>query len=867
MASLLRIAVCLGLLWGGWGGAWANTPRTPYGLEPGTVLRYGVYDNAPKLFWDSQGRAAGIWPDLLNALAADRGWRLEPVPCEWTRCLAMVEQGELDFMPDVAWAAERQQRFDFHQTPVFYSWSQLYIRPGQPLVSLLDLAGRSIAVLQGSVQEQFLRDTLQAFGVEPTWVLVDSLVTAFDLLERGEVDAAVANRFYGDQQAVLRRLVGSAVVFQPAQLFVVTPRGQHPELLGAIDAQMAQWRADPDSVYFRTLSHWAGADGATEGIPVVVFWILGGAASLTLFAMLVSVWLRRQVRLVTADLSKSRDQLNTILDGVGAAVFIKDCQGAYQYANRAALDILKTDLVDLVGRKDGDFFDPETAARLRVNDQRVLQTGEKLIEEETNRMLDECEVHSALTVKMPLRNERGEIYALCGISTDLTAFRKAEQAIDALTHYDPLTRLPNRRLLMDRLQQSLLAYQRSHHDGAVLLVDIDGFSLLNNTMGYETGDALLRQVAERLSAQVRAEDTLARLSSDEFVLLLHDLSGQPTEAAEQAQRVLEKIRLQFETPFEIHGHPHITSACVGVALFSDAADSSDDLLKLADLALHQAKQMGRGSMVFFNPAMQAHARQKAQLEADLRRALAEQQFVLEYQPQVNEAGQVLGVEALVRWQHPERGRVLPGQFIGLAEASGMILPLGRWILEAACRQLVAWADHPLMSRWVMAVNVSARQFRQDGFVQEVLDILAQTGANPQRLELELTESLLVDDLPTVTAKMSELSRHGVHLALDDFGTGYSSLNYLRQFPLNRLKIDKSFVDEVTAGSSEAAIVKTIVTLAQALNLSVIAEGVETADQWQALQVLGVRHAQGFMFSQAVPADQLALAYTPLKERL
>lgn len=851
MASLLRLLVCVSVLWGATAAAWANP-----------VLRYGVYDNSPKIFWDADGQPAGIWPDLLNALAVEHGWQLQPVACEWKECLDMVEQGALDFMPDVAWAPDRQTRFTFNRVPVFYSWSQIYIRPGQPLTSLLDLQDRSVAVLRDSIQEQFLRDTLQAFGVQPRWVLVDTLDDAFNRLERGQVDATVANRFYGDQQAVVRQLVGSSIVFQPAQLFVVTPLGQGAEWREVLDAQVERWRADPGSVYFETLRHWAGVSNPHDHFHGWMVGLLGSAIGLAFLALGLSYLLRQQVRRVTADLRKSRDQLNTILDSVGAHVYIKHIDGTYQYANRAALDLLQTDAKRLVGRKDTDFFDPDTAARLHENDQRVLQSGEKLMEEEFNRLQGEQQVRTFLSVKMPLRNEHGDVYALCGISTDLTPYRQAEQEIHALTNYDPLTRLPNRRLLMDRLQQSLASYQRNRHQGAVLLLDMDGFSLLNNTMGYDKGDHLLRQVAERLMHHCRHQDTVARLSSDEFVFLLHDLNPDPNLAAEQVQHVLDKIRRLFEIPFDMDGQLYTTSACVGVALFSDAASPADDLLKLADLAVHQAKQQGRGVMVFFNPDMQAHARQMAQLEADLRLALSEHQFFLEYQPQVDQSGQVMGVEALVRWQHPQRGRVPPGEFIGVAEVSGLILPLGRWILETACQQLVAWQSDPAMSRWVMAVNVSARQFRQDGFVQEVLTLLSETGANPCRLELELTESLLVDDLATVTAKMRELSQHGVQFALDDFGTGYSSLNYLRQLPLNRLKIDKSFVDEVTARSSEAAIIKTIVTLAQSLGLCVIAEGVETPAQWQALHALGVHHAQGFLFSRAVPASQLVLAYSP-----
>lgn len=824
-----------------------------------SVWRYGVYNNAPKIFMNEAGVPAGIWPDLLNALAREQGWALEAVPCEWQECLRMVEQGEIDFMPDVALTAERQQRFDFHLTPMLHSWSQLYVRTGAGVESLLDLQGKRVAVMRGSVQETFLRDTLAAFGVETELVPVDTLDEAFVKAGAGDVQAAAANHFFGDAQAVRYNLVGSSVVFQPSRLYVVTARGHAPDLLASLDEQLSRWRSDPESVYFQTLRKWSGAVEVGYRVPPAMIWATLAAVTLALLAVLVSAWLRRQVRRVTADLRTSRDQLNTILDGVGAMVFIKDTEGRYLYANRPALELMGTTADEIRGKTDAAFFPSDTAAALMANDRRALDAQERVVEEEVTRGQGDHEWRTYLSVKMPLRDAQGQVYALCGISTDLTAHRQAQEQIHALVNYDPLTHLPNRRLLLDRLQQSLQAHRRSQLDGAVLLVDVDGFSLMNNTLGYEFGDQLLREVASRLSAQVRSEDTVARLGSDEFVLLLHDLSGMPAEAADQVQGVLAKIRRLFETPFALGEHRHVTSACVGVALFSDADDQTDDLLKLADLALHQAKAEGRGAMCFFNPEMQAHARQRADMEAELRQALIEQQFVLEYQPQFDDSGQVIGVEALVRWEHPVRGRIPPGQFIGVAESCGLILPLGRWILEAACWQLVKWQHHPVMRHWVMAVNMSARQFRQERFVEDVMAVLERTGASPALLELELTESLLVDDVGTVTSKMGELRRLGVQFALDDFGTGYSSLNYLRQLPLNRLKVDKSFVDALTKSASDVAIVKTIVTLADALGLHVIAEGVETDEQKQALARLGVRQFQGYLLARPMPAQALEKA--------
>jgi diguanylate cyclase (GGDEF)-like protein/PAS domain S-box-containing protein len=462
-----------------------------------------------------------------------------------------------------------------------------------------------------------------------------------------------------------------------------------------------------------------------------------------------------------------------------------------------------------------------------------------------------------------LYDEAGKVLRYIAIAADITANKKAENEMNSLAFYDPLTDLPNRRLLLDRLRQALAASARAAKHGALLFIDLDDFKTLNDTLGHDTGDQLLRQVAQRLANCVRDGDTVARLGGDEFVVMLQDLSGDALEAASQAEVVSEKVLAVCSQPYQLGGCTHHGTTSIGIALFSNHTEGIDELMKRADLAMYQAKAAGRNSLRFFDPDMQAAIMLRVALEADLREAAGKSEFHLYYQTQVDDGGRVTGVEALLRWQHPERGLVSPLQFIPLAEETGLILSVGHWVMETACSQLAAWAAKAEMAHLTIAVNVSARQFHQHEFVKQVLDVLAQTGANPQRLKLELTESLLVRDIEDVIEKMTALRATGVTFALDDFGTGYSSLSYLKRLPLDQLKIDQGFVRDILTNSNDAAIAKMIVSLADAMGLTVIAEGVETEAQRGFLALQGCRAYQGYLFSHPLPMDRFEAFLQPV----
>ena len=565
---------------------------------------------------------------------------------------------------------------------------------------------------------------------------------------------------------------------------------------------------------------------------------------------------REALRRQAIELRESEDRLEVILDSVEAFIYIKGADYRYQYANRQVCELFVCDLKNVVGRDDGAFFDAETAKRLRENDARVIEAGERVATEEVNTRHGEDEPQTFLSVKIPLRREDGSIYALCGISTDITQRKVMEDEIRVLAFYDALTGLPNRRLLVDRLQQQLAASGRSKRSGALLFIDLDNFKTLNDTLGHDKGDLLLKHVAARLMHCVREVDTVARLGGDEFVVMLGNLGSDRADAAAHARAVGEKILKSLGEPHDIDGQLHFSTPSIGVALFAGKNHKVDDLLRQADLAMYQAKADGRNTMSFFDPEMQAALNARAALEADLRRGLKLGQFELHYQPQVDYTGALIGAEALLRWNHPTRGLVQPDAFIPVAEDTGLIVPLGAWVLDTACAQLRAWSDTLDTAALTLSVNVSARQFRQADFVDVVLSALDRSGANPRCLKLELTESLLLVDAEETIARMAALKAHGVGFSLDDFGTGYSSLSYLKRLPLDQLKIDRSFVRDLLADPNDAAIARAIVTLAESLGLSVIAEGVETVEQRDALARQGCLSYQGYYFGRPGPVEAL-----------
>jgi diguanylate cyclase (GGDEF)-like protein/PAS domain S-box-containing protein len=460
-----------------------------------------------------------------------------------------------------------------------------------------------------------------------------------------------------------------------------------------------------------------------------------------------------------------------------------------------------------------------------------------------------------LTTTAVIADDDSRVTHYVSVFSDITMRKQAEEQIHQLAFYDSLTKLPNRRLLVDRLRHAMTAGIRKLDHGAILFIDLDNFKVLNDTRGHDVGDLMLIETARRLQECVRGADSVARLGGDEFIVMLEGLGSELDQAAAQARVVGEKIRSLLNQPYKLGEIEHHSSCSIGISLFRDHEITVDELLKRADTAMYEAKACGRNALRFFDPSMQTVLENRSLLEVELRNALAQKHFALFYQIQVNADNQPIGAEALIRWMHPMRGVVMPEEFISLAEETGLIIPIGLWVLETACLQLKAWEANPLACDLKLAINVSGRQFHQPEFVQQVSQMLIKTSAVPNRLKLELTESVVLDDIDDTIAKMHELKQLGVQFSMDDFGTGYSSLSYLTQLPMDQLKIDQSFVHNIDTKHTDAVIVQTIIGMGNTLGMEVIAEGVETEGQREFLFRAGCTRYQGYLLSKPVPLEE------------
>ena len=830
------------------------------------ALRIGVYENPPKIFTSADGTPSGLFVDLIKAITEREGLQLQFISCQWQICLQQLQKGELDLMPDVALTEERRLQFDFHQIPALHSWSQLFRHEAAAVESIVDLDGKRIAMLESGVQEASLRAMTRGFDIDFEIVPATSIEEAFLLTARGAADVAVGNHLFGAFSAPDYGLLETPVVFQPVQLyFAAAPDLRHRIVLERIDAHLEVWKRDPASPYFEIIKRWTGQQPELPGVVISRPLVNALLASLAFVALLSAglIILRSQVNrrtrelsLVNRQIAESEQKYRELAESINDVIWTLDPETLrFLYVSPSVFRLRGYTPEEIMAEPMDAALTPESAARVHAQlatNMAAFEAGQRTPEDYSVTEVEQpCKNGGSVwteVVTNMVRNPRTGKLEIHGVTRDISERKRAEAEIQRLARFDHLTGLPNRSLLKDRFNYALSLAQRNHSPLAVMFLDLDHFKHINDTLGHDVGDRLLIEVARRLEADLRTGDTVCRLGGDEFVFLLPDTD------AEGATRVASKLLDTVARPFTVGTHELSISPSIGIAMYPDDGNDMESLSRNADAAMYQVKRESRNAYRFFTAEMQAYSTRALLLTNAMRSALDHGQFTLHYQPQISlHSGKVIGAEALLRWTHPDLGPVSPAEFIPVAESSGLIMAIGRWVMETAVGQARRWHEQGLPPL-LLSINLSAAQFRDPDLPALASRIIAESGLPPWRFGLELTESVAMENPQAAIRTMDALAAHGVQLSIDDFGTGYSSLSYLKRFKVGKLKIDQSFVRDITCDPDDRAIVIAIIQLAHSLGLGTIAEGVETAEQLALLREQGCEAVQGYLLSHPLDAQ-------------
>lgn len=844
----------------------------PQGGFAATRLNVGVYDNPPMSYADARGSYRGIFVDLLRQIAALEKWELVIVPGTQPEGIARLAKGEVDLLVSMGYSPDRDRQMDFNEETVAINWGQLYIPKGGELQSYLALEGVRVAVVPGNLHSQALQEMLHRFGVNPRYVQADSYRSVFELVQSREVEAGVVSRFFAKQEEPNYHVAATPMVFNPLEVRYAVGEGRNGEVVAAIDRHLHAWKQDKASVYFRILNTYLGEDHA-HSLPRWLLWAAMGGGALLLNLLGGVFWLRAQVRRRTAALTEemkvrrqaeiscaeSEERYRELVEYANSAILKLDMQGTITFSNEFAEQFFGFSREELTGSSvmgtilpNSPDSERELAGLLNPSDQHCI------LEMENVRKGGGAVRMSWAT--RPLCDATNRVVGVLAVGQDVSARYIYEQQLLFQATHDQLTGLPNRTLFHDRMEQAMALYDRQRGYTGLMVLDLDNFKMVNDTLGHKAGDFLLQEVVERLLLVIRRTDTLARLGGDEFAIVPVGL-----DSSDQATVMAEKVLTTLKLPFFIGERELYVTGSIGIATYPQDGESVELLLQHADLAMYEAKRAGKNTISFYTRELNDRMHRRLTLETDLNLAIERDEFLLYYQPQVDlDTGRVVGVEALLRWQRPDGTMVPPGEFIGILEDSGLIIPVGERIIEQAVREAKGWLDAGF-GPVNLSINICPRHFQCADIVSSVRDILQRVGLPARHLCLEVTERLLMHDLDDALAKLHELHGLGVIISIDDFGTGYSSLSYIKHLPVSELKIDRDFVMHLPANQRDATIVKTIIGMAESLGMQVVAEGVETDDQRQFLIEHGCRICQGFYFHR--PLSQEAMVSLLVQERL
>jgi len=818
-------------------------------LQP--IYQIGYFDTPPLSFTNEAGKPEGIIIDLLSEISKQEQFEINWVHNNFPQLIAMMQKQQLDIMVSVAYSKSRAQFMQYSEMNFTNVWGQVFLPPNSSIESLFDLNGKTIALMENDFSGQNFIKQCELFEVDCKTKYGSSYQHLITMLANNEVDALVSNNMAGVAFQKPFNLIASSIVFDPFKVYITAPLDSHNQVITLYDKHMKLWKENPDSFYYQTRLKWTH-QSKENTIPYWVFYTLLGLMLFGIVSGIAALLFKRQVKRRVNDLTQREIQLNQIINIVPHMIFANDYNGKFIIANNYACD----------------FFGIEKTAIEDKNIYKILKSNpnfKNLITytSSSNPFNTELEVKNAsgndLTLmmsKVPYSGRNDNEPAIVTVGVDISQTKQFEQEIQYLAHHDPLTGLPNRVLLGDRLKSSLIRALQFNHIGAILYIDLDNFKNINDSQGHKTGDKLIKKVASVIKKHITPGDTLARLGGDEFVLELPELNNDIQSAEQQALIVSESIINQLKKPIYIEGKQYNITASVGVVLYPRDGNRQSILIQRADTAMNEAKFRGRNRVQLFERGLETKVKKNHQLDNDLRQALNNNEIAIVFQPVVSaNTMKMVGAEMLLRWHHPTEGIIMPSEFIPIAESAQLILGIGYWAIEQACQQIIKWQESEKNNLFI-AVNLSVVQIRDNAFLSKVTDLITQYKIPRNCLEFEVTESILLSESSRSLEIINQLKLLGIRLSIDDFGTGYSSFDYIRKLPLDKIKIDKSFIQDIPKDNNSVTIVKTILNMAYELNLEVVAEGVENTAQIAFLKKHNCQLFQGFYFSKPKSLSQL-----------
>lgn len=795
--------------------------------------------------------------DLLTEIARINNFEIEWVYDSWSNLLQLLEDGKIDLLSPLGYSAERAKIFDYSKQSLVSVWGQLFVQKGQQIYSFLDVSGKKIGIIKGDLNGKLFQKQCKLFEINCTTKEIDSYQNAFNMLSKGQLAGVITNNIDGYKYVQDYDVSESDVVFSPFKVYVAAPKNQSQALLKVFDRTMQQWRADPNSYFFQVRRKWI----SKETISVIPFWLKNSlwiAIGSVLLALVLLTLLSGKLSNRRRELLNRKKQLYQIIDLVPHIIYVVNINGEVLLANEALGKLFNAEKKKIIKQNTVDLIKQFPNFSIFFNNQTLGEVKPK--DDKTNTERSEVKVHDNYgnpmvfsLSKTPFRDSYDKYPAILVFAMDITEVHQYHNQVEFMAHHDALTGLPNRILLADRLEQSLAKAKQHNHNGAILFFDIDNFKRINDSQGHHIGDLIIKQLAQRLTDIISPGDTAARLGGDEFIVELSELDDTTERAERKAIDACRRLLTRINEPLWIDKQQFHVSCSIGVTIYPRDGKTQQELIKRADTAMYEAKAKGGNQAVIFHDKLEQQVTATHELENELHQALHDNQLELYYQPLVDsQTEEILGAEALMRWNHPQKGMIPPDKFISVAEKSQLIVLIGYWALEEACKQINKWRKLT-KQKFFIAVNLSIMQIKDEQFLTKIDRLINKYQIPHGFLDLEVTESVLLNEEERALQVFNWLQRLGIKLSIDDFGTGYSSFNYIRKLPLDKVKIDRSFIKDVPEDESSTAVVKTILKMAQQMNLKVVAEGVETIPQLQFLRSEPCHYFQGFYFYRPLTA--------------